>query len=69
MRVVIYYTTLACDNNCDHVEYETNIVFDIDTDNETDAKKKAIKRLKTMEDNKKIFIFKINKVEVENDDC
>ena len=65
MRVVIYYTTLVCDNNFHDAEYETNITFDIDTEDEIDAKKKAIKRLKTMEDKKEVFVFKINKVEVE----
>jgi hypothetical protein len=68
MQVIIYYTTLIR-GEFGHEEYDTNIRFDVNADDETDAKKKAIKRLKTMEDNKKIFIFKINKVEVENDDC
>jgi len=64
MQVIIYYTTLIS-GKFGHEEYATNIRFDIDTDDEISAKKKAIKRLKTMEDKKEVFVFKINKVEVE----
>ena len=64
MQVIIYYTTLIS-GKFGHEEYATNIRFDVNAENETDAKKKAIKRLKTMEDKKEVFVFKINKVEVE----
>jgi hypothetical protein len=63
MQVVIYYTTLIR-GEFGHEEYDTNIMFNVNAENETDAKKKAIKRLKTMEDKKEVFIFKINKMEV-----
>lgn len=64
MRVVIYYTTLIR-GKFGHEEYDTNILINVNAENETDAKKKAIKRLKTKEDKKEVFVFKINKVEVE----
>ena len=50
MQVIIHYTTLIR-GEFGREEYDTNIRFDVNSDNETDAKKKAIKRLKTMEDN------------------
>ena len=64
MQVIIHYTTLIR-GEFGREEYDTNIRFDVNADDETDAKKKAIKRLKTKEDKKEVFVFKINKVEVE----